>query len=84
METQRLVSDYLKMRDWMVAKEAPVIEEMDAWVKRFTKERLTLADIAKFEGLRAERARLQTNLEDHENRLVAELLAEVGHVMSKR
>jgi hypothetical protein len=74
MDTKESVERYLRARDSFLEQMGPVTRQLDEWVDLHLNAPATLADIARFEGLRTQRTRLLAEFGETEDRFVVELL----------
>ena len=69
-----LVAGYVSARDRFVARIAVISAELNTWTEHHQETPPTLADLARFEGLRAERSSLLAEFQEFEDRFVVEML----------
>ena len=78
MELTELVRRYVKSRDSFVARIAAISNELNVWTEEHSVSPPKLADIARFEGLRAERSRLLSQFTESEDEFIVEMLQSLG------
>jgi hypothetical protein len=65
---------YLASRKVFVERMAEVTQQLTEWTDEHRETPPSLMDVARFEGIRAERSRLLAEFGDREDRFVVELL----------
>ena len=78
MELTELVKQYVKTRDNFVGRIGRITGELDTWTDEHAEVAPSLADIAQFEGLRAQRSRLLSEFTEAEDEFVVEMLRRVS------
>ena len=74
MELTQLVKQYVKTRDDFVRRIAALTQQLNAWTDEHSEVAPTLTDVARFEGLRAQRSRLLSEFTEAEDDFVVRLL----------
>jgi len=78
LELTSLVKSYIKTRDDFVVRIGRITQQLNAWTDQYATETPTLIEIARFEGLRAERSRLLSEFTEAEDQFVLQMLMAVG------
>ena len=78
MELTELVRKYIRSRDNFVSRIAVITQELNAWTDEHVVTPPSLPDIARFEGLRAERSRLLSQFTESEDEFIVEMLQSLG------
>lgn len=78
MQLTELVRSYVKTRDDFVSRIAQITQQLNAWTDQHTDVAPSLTDIARFEGLRAERSRLLSEFTEAEDQFVVQMLQKLG------
>ncbi|HEX5370272.1 MAG TPA: hypothetical protein VFY10_12730 [Dehalococcoidia bacterium] len=78
MKLTELIKRYVKSRDSFVGRIAVISQELNVWTDEHSATPPTLPDIARFEGLRAERSRLLAQFTETEDQFVVEMLQSLG------
>ena len=73
-----LVRSYVQTRDDFVARIGGITQQLNAWTDEHTNVPPSLAEIARFEGLRAERSRLLSEFTEAEDAFVVRMLQTLG------
>jgi hypothetical protein len=73
-----LVNSYVRTRDDFVVRIGRITEQLNAWTDEHATVTPTLTDIARFEGLRAERSRLLSEFTEAEDSFVVQMLQTLG------
>jgi hypothetical protein len=69
-----MVKSYVRTRDDFVIRIGQITEQLNAWTDEHLELPPTLTDIARFEGLRAERSRLLSEFTEAEDAFVVQML----------
>lgn len=78
MELDELVRDYIRTRNSFAQRIQEISQQMVAWTDVHVITTPSLKDLAQFEGLRAERARLLSEFTESEDQFVLEMLRRTG------
>jgi hypothetical protein len=78
LELTDLVKGYVKTRDDFVARIGQITQQLNAWTDEYAVVPPSLSEIARFEGLRAERSRLLSEFTEAEDQFVLQMLLAVS------
>jgi hypothetical protein len=82
LEPTDLVKSYVKTRDDFVGRIGLITQQLNAWTDQHMDVAPTLSEIARFEGLRAERSRLLSEFTEAEDQFLLRMLQNLSSTSS--